>query len=76
MLELESALGRTVIEGELVATNFQTLVTNPYSNQRRGADRSRDGNLVMTQGFARYRWNGEVACNMIERSLPHADLTH
>jgi hypothetical protein len=74
VLELESALGRTLIRGEVIATNFQTLVTNPYSNQRRGADRSRDGNLVMTQGFARYQWNDEVACNMIERSLPHADV--
>ena len=32
--------------------------------------------LGMNQGIARYRWDDEVASNMIERSAPIASLSH
>jgi len=69
-IQLRSALGFTTIEAERVAQSFQTLlVTTSPSGETWGIDYDRDPyNLAMDQGFMRYEWNGEVACNFIERS--------
>jgi hypothetical protein len=61
-LEFESELGRTVIEGESALSTF--LVGSP----------SMPG-LNLQQGGALYRWNGESAYGMLERSYPPRDRT-
>jgi len=73
--DLESDLGTTHIEGDLVATSFSTM--GAVSPDATGIhwDSARPGALALSQSFARYRWGDEVACNMIERSLPISGLT-
>jgi hypothetical protein len=59
-LVLESELGTTAIEGETVVSTFESM--NP-----RDSDDVTD-RLVLEQGGARYRWDGEETFGMIERS--------
>jgi hypothetical protein len=54
-LELESELGRTVIEAESALSTF--VVGHPLMN-----------GMSLQQAGARYRWNGETAYGMMERS--------
>jgi hypothetical protein len=72
--QLESELGIVRIEGELVANCFNTLGVPPPDGWGIRWDSEAPAILALSQGFARYRWNDEVACNMIERSLPIATL--
>jgi hypothetical protein len=73
--QLESELGVDEIEGELVANCLNTMGVEPPSGWGIDWDTKVPGALALSQGFARYSWRGEVACNMIERSLPIAGLT-
>jgi hypothetical protein len=73
--QLESELGVDKIEGEIVANCINTMGVEPPSGIGVDWDTKVPGALALSQGFARYRWRGEVATNMIERSLPIAGLT-
>jgi hypothetical protein len=61
MLELESELGRTVIEGTTALNTFR--IGNPDI-----------GGLNLHQGGALFRWGGQKAYGMVERST-HESLT-
>ena len=72
--QLESELGVDEIEGELVANCLTTMGVPPPSGLGIEWNTKVPGVLALGQGFVRYRWGGEVAANMIERSLPIAGL--
>jgi len=73
--QLRSSLGTATIEGERVAQSFQTLPVATGGGITWGIDYDRPaGDLAMDQGIMRYRWDGETACNFIERSLPISGL--
>jgi hypothetical protein len=74
--ELTSDLGVTHIEGELVANSFETLGGRMPDWWGIQWDLAGTSALGMNQGIARYRWDDEVASNMIERSAPIASLSH
>ena len=73
--QLESELGVHQIEGELVANCLTTMGLPHPSGLGIAWDTKVPGVLGLSQGFVRYHWDGEVAANMIERSLPIASLT-
>jgi hypothetical protein len=66
---LESDLGRSSIAGTLVATNFVTAKAPDPQKFCPGIDRRHPGNRFMSQGLARYDWDGEAGAGMVERSL-------
>jgi hypothetical protein len=59
-LVLESELGITTIEGETVLSTFEVRTPRDEADVM--------GRLVLAQGGARYRWDGEETYGMIERS--------
>jgi hypothetical protein len=70
-IRLRSALGNDVIHGERVAQSFQMLPVETGGGITWGINyHAQGGDLAMDQGFIRYRWGGETACNFMERSLP------
>jgi hypothetical protein len=72
---LTSDLGVTHVEGELVANSFETLGGRMPDWWGIQSDLASTSALAMNQGIARYRWDDEVASNMIERSAPIASLS-
>jgi hypothetical protein len=68
-LELESPAGRASIHGLLRATNFVTNMNRDPFRFCWGIDSSDPSNRIMSQGLARYEWDGEVGAGMIERSV-------
>ena len=63
VLELESDLGRTVIEGTTALNTFR--IGNPDI-----------GGLNLQQGGALFRWDGQQAYGMCERSAPRESDNH
>jgi hypothetical protein len=72
VLELESELGRSTVEGTLRVTNFTTLMAADRLRFCWGTDVSDGTHLIMPQGLAVYEWEGESGAGMIERSV-HID---
>jgi hypothetical protein len=68
-ITLESSAGTARVHGELMATNFVSSM--PLDRQRFcwGVDRSNPDNRIMSQGLARYEWDGEIGSGMSERSV-------
>jgi hypothetical protein len=58
---LETAAGQTRIEGETVASTFRPFRPGTTTAWTQSP-------VTFEQGCVRYRWDGEEACNMIERS--------
>ncbi|MCK9542335.1 MAG: hypothetical protein M0R03_09940 [Novosphingobium sp.] len=70
-IRLRSAMGLDVIQGERIAQSFQMLPVQTGGGSIWGLDhQAAPGDLAMDQGFIRYTWGGETACNFMERSLP------
>jgi hypothetical protein len=68
--DLISEIGTVHIDGEIVANSFATLGSTLPDWWGIHWDTTSEGALPMEQGFVRYRWDDETACNMMERSLP------
>jgi hypothetical protein len=66
---LESERGRARIEGRTVVSSFDIAHDDP-SFSTRALTRSMPAFPAVYQGGARYRWDGEEAVGMIERSYP------
>src|ERR1700722_12182686 len=63
---LETAEGRTRIEGRSVMSNFMVM----------GGVGSNPDFPVLQQAITRYTWDGESADGMMERSMPGNQITH
>jgi hypothetical protein len=63
-------LGTVHVEGDLVANSFAMLGGRMPDWWGIQWDLAGTPALAMNQGIVRYRCDGEVACNMIERSIP------
>jgi hypothetical protein len=74
VLEFESELGRSTIDGTLRVTNFTTLMPADRLRFCWGTDVSDGRNLIMPQGLAVYSWDGEIGTGMIERSVHVAQM--
>jgi hypothetical protein len=57
---LDTPDGRTEIDGETLACSY---------SMANGANHA-PGSFVLAHGMGRFRWNGEEACGLIERSAP------
>jgi len=62
-----SELGETVIDWEVVADSFQSLMGEEFFGVQ--WDSPNPDCLAMSQAFVRYRWGDEVTINMMERSV-------
>jgi hypothetical protein len=69
VIDLESPLGRSPVEGTLRVTNFTTLMPADRLRFCWGTDVSDERHLIMPQGLAVYEWDGEIGAGMIERSV-------
>ena len=58
---IESEQGTETIEAETIMSTFMVMG---------GVGPGTEGYPVLQQGVTRFRWNGEVANGMMERSLP------
>jgi hypothetical protein len=66
-IEFKSALGVTRIEAEIIADSYQTMMADEFFGVQWNA--ANPDALAMSQAFVRYRWDGETAINMMERSI-------
>jgi hypothetical protein len=75
-IRLRTASGPVTIDGELRATNFVTSAAPDPQKLCPGVDRDDTGGRVMSQGLARYTWEGVdgAGLGMVERSLRTAHL--
>jgi hypothetical protein len=74
LVTLASARGRTTIVGTLAATNFVTTKQPDPQKFLPGMDRHDPTSRLMSQGLARYEWDGAPGAGMIERSVRVEEL--